>query len=123
MLWLLKLINPLKGIAREIARVSIAKENADTEEKRIEAGTELGYLEARRDILLAEQANPITRLVRPMWAAPFIIWTWKVVVWDGVFGWGVTAPLSTEMSSLMMLIAGAYFVFRGSEKLIRMWRK
>ncbi len=122
MIWLLKLINPLGAIAKEIAKVRIAAENADTEEKRIEARIQVSQLEHRAQVLIAEQSHPITRLIRPLWAAPFVIYAWKVLVWDMVLGWGTTPPLGTQMYYLMTVIAGAYFLTRGGEKIVKAFR-
>lgn len=121
-LWLLKLVNPIKAIASEISKVKLAQQNADTEAKRLETEVHLEVLESKKQVLLAEQDNFLTRSVRPLWAAPFVIYTWKIVVWDKVFGFGVTDPLDEKMWALSMLIAGNYFFFRGSDKLIKTWR-
>ncbi len=122
MLWLLKLINPIKAVTEELVRWKVAQQNAETEQKRIEADENIKALEVQRDILVSDQSNWLTRCVRPLWAAPGIIYTWKVIVWDKVVkgNWseGVTDPLGTELWGLVMLIAGSYFVFRGSEKLL-----
>jgi len=97
--------------------------NAETEQKRIEAEENIKALEVQRDVLIAEQSNPVTRWVRPLWALAPIIYTWKIFVWDKVLGWGVTDPLDERMWGLMMLIAGSYFVSRSAEKIVnRIWR-
>jgi len=121
-LWLLKLVNPIKAIASEISKVKLAQQNADTEAKRLETEVHLQILESQKAVLLAEQDNFLTRSVRPLWAAPFWIYTWKVLVWDKVLGLGVTDPLDEKMWALGMLIAGNYFFFRGGDKLIKTWR-
>lgn len=110
--FLLSLINPVKAIANEIAKYKTAAVNAETEQKRIEAEENIVALEAQRDVLLKEQDNFFTRSVRPMWTYPFIIYTWKIVVWDKVLGWGVTDPLDEKMWWLAMVMASAYFVSR-----------
>lgn len=121
-LWLLKLVNPIKAIASEISKVKLAQQNADTEAKRLETEVHLEALESKKQVLLAEQDNFLTRSVRPLWAAPFVIYTWKIIVWDKVLGLGVTDPLDEKMWDLMLLVAGGYFLFRGGQKLIRTWR-
>lgn len=72
--------------------------------------------ELKASIVIAEQGNWFTRSVRPLWALPFIVWTWKVVVWDNVLGRGVTDPLGGQAEQLALLIAGAYFIGRSAEK-------
>src|SRR5688572_33374508 len=70
------------------ARLSAAnagdKIAADLAVKEIEA-----EIEARKQaatVIIAEQGRWWTAAVRPAWAAPFVIYTWKVVVWDIVLG-------------------------------------
>jgi hypothetical protein len=63
---------------------------ASNQEKQIAAEVEIAQLEVHRDILIAEQSNRLTRWIRPAFAAPFIIYDFKVVVWDKVLGLGAT---------------------------------
>lgn len=120
--WLLKIINPISSITKQIIDWKVKQANAQTEQERIKAEVEIATLEAQKQVLLAEQTNPFTRMVRPLWAFAFIIYTWKVVVWDKVLGWGVTDPLDANMWGLMMVIAGAYFISRSAEKVVnKIW--
>ena len=72
--------------------------------------------EINAQVVIAEQGNWVTRWVRPVWAAPFILITWKIVVWDNMFGWGTTAPLDARMWTVFTLMVGAYFGGRSAEK-------
>lgn len=121
--FLLSLINPIKHITNELVKLKKEEINADTEEKRIEASIRIKEMETSRDILLREQNNIFTRMVRPLWAFAFIIYTYKIIVWDKVFGWGSTDPLDPVMLELMTVIAGAYFVSRGVEKIVTAWKR
>lgn len=67
-------------------------------------------------VVIAEQGNWVTRWQRPMFALPFIIFTWKVVVWDKVLGWGTTDPLDPRMWGVFMAVVIAYFGGRSAEK-------
>ena len=126
MMWLLKLINPVKAIAKELAEWQTKKLDATTEQQRIEAEVQVAALEAQRDLLLKEQDNFFTRNMRPMFAAPFVFYLWKAVGWDKVVkgNWeqGVTDPLGDELWLVFMTIVAAYFSFRGAEKLIKRYR-
>lgn len=106
----------LAAIGKQLNLAYKSKLDAKNAEDRIAADVTITTLEAQRDVLIAEQKHRITRLIRPLAAAPFIIFVWKVVVWDTVLGLGVTPPLSTQMGYLMMVIFGAYFAFRPFEK-------
>ena len=58
----------------------------------------------------------VTRWIRPAFALPFVIFNFKVIVWDKVLGLGVTADLSPAFWQLQMVVFGAYFLTRGFEK-------
>lgn len=82
--------------------------------------------ELKAQLLVAEQGNWFTRMVRPLWALPFIIWTWKVVVWDKVFADltnGTTDPLDGQIGILCTTVAGAYFIGRSAETITRILKK
>lgn len=79
--------------------------------------------ELRAQIIVAEQGNWMTRWVRPVWAAPFIIWTWKVVIWDICLGWGSTPELKGVSAQLILVISGAYFFGRSAETVARIIKK
>lgn len=108
--FLLGLINPLGAIADKIATAYVQKTNAQTERERIAADERIRTLEARRDVLLAEQEHWLTRSIRPLMALPIVILLWKLIVWDKVLGWGVTDRLSPELNQILMLVVGAYFL-------------
>ena len=72
--------------------------------------------EVNAQVVIAEQGNWMTRWVRPVWAMPFIAFTWKVVVWDKMLGWGSTDALDPRMWSVFMLMVGAYYGGRSAEK-------
>jgi hypothetical protein len=85
-----------------------------------------GQIEARKveaSILREEQGWWVTALIRPLLALPFIIFTFKVVVWDKVFGWGVTDALDARMWDVFMLVVGAYFGGRTIEKVARIFKR
>ena len=72
--------------------------------------------EINADVVKAEQGNWMTRWVRPVWALPFVLFSWKVVVWDKMLGWGSTDALDPRMWSVFMLMVAAYFGGRSAEK-------
>lgn len=87
-------------------------------------------LEARKEatkVIIAEQSWWMTAMIRPMIAWPFIIYLWKVVVWDTVFGLGATPVLQGSIGEWAGIIITAYFVGRPIEKgvkaLAEHWRK
>jgi Na+/glutamate symporter len=75
------------------------------------------------ELVKTEQGNWFTRMVRPLWAMPFVIYTWKVVVWDKVLGLGATDALTGFAATLALTIATAYFGGRTIEKVARILRR
>jgi len=103
-----------------------AKLTADSTSEKIAAdlaARELSLNERERElatqILLAEQGRWYTALPRPLFAAAFILYAWKVVVWDKVLGWGTTDPLSGDVAQWAMIVLTAYFGGRSLEKVAR----
>ena len=64
--------------------------------------------ELQAKMVIAEQGNIITRSVRPLMAASFILFMWKVIVWDKVLGWGTTDALDPKMWGVFMAVVVAY---------------
>lgn len=115
--FLLNMVNPLKGITRDLAQAYMARQDAQTEQQRIEADAQIEQLKSREAVLIAEQGSWMTRMIRPLWTLPFIIYAWKVLVWDMVLGMGSTPVLGEQMAKLMTVMAGAYFLTRGGERI------
>lgn len=106
----------ISTIGKELRQARLDKLNAANDAGRIEADIRIKELEAQQNILLAEQGNYLTRWIRPLTALPFVIYLFKVMVWDFTFGMGTTPPLPDELYHLMMLVFGAYFLVRPFEK-------
>lgn len=79
--------------------------------------------EVNSRIIIAEQGRWYTAAIRPLMALPFIVFTWKIVVWDKVLGWGTTDPLDPNMWSVFLAIVTCYFGGRTLEKIARIVRK
>lgn len=96
-----------RGIAKQIRDAYISKHNAETEAQRIEADVTIARLEA----IQASRANGarVTAAVQALWATPFIIYNFKVVVWDKVMGLGATDALSDQLAATQTTVVGFYF--------------
>lgn len=75
--------------------------------------------ELRTQLVVAEQGRWYTALPRPLFALAFIIYVWKVVVWDKVLGLGATDPLTGDVAQWAMIVLTAYFGGRSLEKVAR----
>lgn len=93
--------------SHEAVTVDLAKRTFELDQKEAEVNA---------SVVIAEQGNWITRSVRPMFALPFIIFCWKVVVWDKVLGLGTTDPLDPKMWGVFMAVVIAYMGGRSAER-------
>jgi hypothetical protein len=75
--------------------------------------------ELSTQLMIAEQGRWYTALPRPLFALAFIIYVWKVVVFDKVLGLGSTDPLSGDVAQWAMIVLTAYFGGRSLEKVAR----
>jgi len=90
---------------------------ADLAAKEIEA-----EIEARKQasaIIIAEQGRWYTAMIRPLVAAPVIIYFWKVIVWDKVLALGTTDPITGMAADWTGLIITAYVGGRSIEKVAK----
>lgn len=88
-----------------------------------ELAVEQREAELAQQVVIAEQGNVVARLVRPLFALPFIVYAWKIVVFDKVLSMGSTDPLGADMTSLMSTIVAAYFGGRTVEKVAAILRR
>ena len=73
--------------------------------------------ELATQVVIAEQGRWYTALPRPLFAFAFVIYVWKVVVWDKVLGLGTTDALSGDVAQWAMIVLTAYFGGRSLEKI------
>ena len=104
------LIDPLTAITKQIGETKVKLAAEANTERAIASEERLALLQARQAILLAEQGHWITRMIRPLFALPFVIYLWKLVVWDKVLALGTTDALGADLTQIMLLIIAAYFV-------------
>jgi hypothetical protein len=77
-------------------------------------------IEARKSadaIIIAEQGRWYTAIVRPLLAAPVIIYLWKVIVCDKVVGFGTTDPILGDVGIWCGMIVTTYVGGRSLEKI------
>lgn len=129
-MWWLKIFTWISGLnIGDLAKTAVSayadKQDAGVKHDQISAdlaakSVELSVQEAQvnASIIIAEQGNRLTRLARPLIAAPFIIYLWKVVFWDKVLGLGVTDALGTNLDAIMGAIISSYFIGRTIEKTV-----
>jgi len=123
-MWLLKAIlgflsGPLSDISNDLKEAYQSKLAATNDKERMAVDERIAVLEARKSTILAAQSDPVERWVRVFFAAPFVFYINKCIVWDKVLGYGVTDDLSPQLWDMFYIILGGYFFVQG----IRTWRK
>jgi hypothetical protein len=70
-------------------------------------------------LIIAEQGRWYTAVIRPLLALPVIIFMWKVIVWDKVFGLGTTDALTGDVATWSGAIVTTYVGGRSLEKIAK----
>lgn len=109
----------IAAIGEQLNKAYDAKLKATNDHEKLQAEQDIARLEAQQAILLAEQGRWLTCWIRPVIALPFVVYLWKLVIYDKVLGWGTTDNLSTDLWQLMMVVVGAYFLTRPFESVLR----
>jgi len=114
---------PFAKAAVDAYRAKLTAENTSEKIAADLAARELLVEQRERElaaqVVIAEQGRWYTALPRPLFALAFIIYVWKVVVFDKVLGWGTTDPLSGDVAQWAMIVLTAYFGGRSLEKVAR----
>ena len=125
--WLGNLVaGPLLQKALDAYRAKLSADNASEKIAADLAARELAVEQREKEvaaqIVIAEQGRWYTALPRPLFAFAFIVYVWKVVVWDKVLAFwthGSTDPLSGDVAQWAMIVLTAYFGGRSLEKVAR----
>lgn len=104
------ILDPITKITGQIAQVRLEAEKAKTDKDRIAANERVKSLEARRDVLVKSGDNWFNGVIRALFAIPFIAYIWKLIIWDKVLGRGSTDALSSDLTYLLMVVVGFYFL-------------
>ncbi len=126
--WLGNLLGgPFAKAALDAYRAKLAADNASERIVADLAARELGLEQRERELaaqlVIAEQGRWYAALPRPLFASAFIIYIWKVVVWDKVLGLGTTDALSGDVAEWAMIVLTAYFGGRSLEKVARIFAR
>lgn len=112
----------LSAYKQRLASINTQDQMAlDLLQKEIEADI-AARAEATR-LLIAEQGHWYTAIIRPLFALPFVIFGFKVVVWDKVLGLGVTDKLDPNMWGVFQTIVVSYFGASAIERVSRIFKR
>jgi hypothetical protein len=128
LVWLGNLLGgPFARAAVDAYRAKLAAENTSEKIAADLAARELAVEQRESELanamVLAEQGRWYTAVPRPLFAIAFIIYVWKVVVWDKVLGLGTTDALTGDVSQWATIVLTAYFGGRSLEKIVRVLMK
>ena len=126
--WLGNLLGgPFARAAVDAYRAKLAAESTSEKIAADLAARELAVEQRERELanamVIAEQGRWYTAVPRPLFAIAFIIYVWKVVVWDKVLGLGTTDALTGDVSQWATIVLTAYFGGRSLEKIVRVLMK
>lgn len=109
----------LPAIIAEITKERTKQLDAKTEQERIASEERIKGLEAKRDVIIKSHDDRVNNIVRLLWALPFIVYVWKLLLWDKVLGWGATDALSPTLEYILWTVLGGYFLISGIDRLKR----
>jgi hypothetical protein len=100
------------SIVSEISTLWTSNLTAQSNEQRAEILERIKALEAVRDVQVTEAGNKLTAWLRVAAAAPFIVYVWKLVLWDKIVlaGAGTTDDLSPHLWYLALVVYGFLFL-------------
>ena len=88
-----------------------------------EIQAEIAARSAAKEIIIAEQGRWFTAIIRPLFALPFVIFAWKVVVVDKVLKLGTTDAIDPNMWSVFLAVIASYFGLTAIDRIARVFRK
>lgn len=100
----------LRAILGEIRQLQQDRLKAETDTKKLEIGGRVAALQAHADEIKAARNNRLIRAVQAAFALPFLVYVYKLVIWDKVFGLGATDGLSPELWRTYWIVLGGFFV-------------
>lgn len=86
------------------------RDDAKTEATRIAAEADVARIRARMEAQTQGLWSWLPKLIQAMFALPFLIYLWKLIIWDKVLGWGVTDPIGTYELQVSAIVIGFYFL-------------
>lgn len=98
----------------QLAAAYRARQEAQTDKAKLAADERVKTLEAQ-----ARVHGGLESLARAVIALPFILYLWKIIIFDKILKAGVTDPLSSELWNVFYIILGFYFLRMTVSKLAR----
>lgn len=99
-----------KGIASEIRQAHADRLKADTDKEKLAADERMHQVAMRVEAQTRGSGAFSAKFVRACFAAPFIIYNAKLVLWDKVLGLGATDGLSPYLENVAWTVITFYFL-------------
>ena len=112
----------LDPVTATITTVRYQRLSAAHDAERLEIDRQLANLRARRDVLVAGASGRwgwIDSTIRVSFAIPVSFYYGKIFIWDKALGWGVTDPLSEDLTWTARVIIGFYFLYEAARAVRR----
>jgi len=88
-----------------------------------EIQAEIAARGAAKEIIIAEQGRWFTAMIRPLFALPFVIFAWKVIVWDKVLKMGTTDAIDPNMWSVFLAVVASYFGLSAIDRIAKVFKR
>lgn len=88
-----------------------------------EIQAEIAARHAAKEVIIAEQGHWYTAVIRPLFALPFVIFAWKVIVWDKVLKMGTTDAIDPNMWSVFMAVVASYFGLSAIDRIAKVFKR
>lgn len=100
----------LTGLASELNDAYKARLSAQTDKEKLAADERMNLVQARVAAQTTGPGSFSAKTVRALFAVPFIIYVWKLVIWDKVLKLGTTEDLSSDLWKVFIIILTFYFL-------------
>ena len=118
------IINGLLGYYRERLKATNTQDHMALDLLQKEVDADIAARAEATKLLIAEQGHWYTAMIRPLFAAPFIIYSFKIIVWDKVLGWGITdVGIDAHFWGVFNTIIVSYFGATAIERVSRIFRR
>ena len=116
-------INGLIAAYRERLAATNTQDHMALDLLQAEIQAEIAARAEANKLIIAEQGHWYTAMIRPLFALPFIIFAFKIIVFDKVLHLGVTDALDPKMWGVFQTIVVSYFGATAIERVAKVFKR
>jgi hypothetical protein len=117
-------INGLISAYRERLAATNTQDHMALDLLQKEVDAEIAARSEATKLLIAEQGHWYTAMIRPLFAAPFIIYLWYIIVFNKVLGVGVVEHgIDANMWVVFQTIIVSYFGATAAERVAKIFKR